>query len=85
MTNYSKRIAEAGGLDEVMPILKEALREISEDMEKMLNKYQQDMPLLLVCMRQTLPHVERFAGKDGRDLADEICKIVGCIAIRTKE
>ena len=85
MTNYSKRIAEAKDPDEAITILREALGEISADMQKLLNKYQKDIPVLLACMRQTLPHVERYAGEDGRDLADYICRISGCIAIRTKE
>ena len=84
MTNYSERIAEAGGPGNAMPVLQEAMADASRDLEELLNKWHRDLPILLAAMRAVMPHMERFAGAKGVALADALGRITGCIAIENR-
>ena len=83
MTNFSDRMVEMGG-DEPMkalPVLKEALKEANSDLSALVNKWLDDLPILLAVINNTVPQLERIVGKDGVIAARELQKVTVCVAM----
>lgn len=65
--------------------LQEGAFAISKDISDILNKYSRnDQPLLLACLRMSIPQIERIIGEKGVAAADDLCKAILCVAT-TKE
>ncbi|MBQ0038350.1 MAG: hypothetical protein KBS74_06745 [Clostridiales bacterium] len=77
-TNYIERIFLAGEKG-FLPILEEALREIGEDETKLVNKYKDDLPILLACLREMISQIEEICGESGKELANDLGQMIGIV------
>lgn len=79
--SYTERFFLGGEPD----ALQEGAFAMSKDISYLLNKYSnKDHPLLLACIRMTIPQIERIIGESGVASADELCEAMLCVAT-TKE
>ena len=68
-------------VDEKIGALNEGAHEIGKDLSVILNKYsREDMPLVLACIKMSIPAVERICGEDGIEVANTLCGVKGCIS-----
>ena len=83
MTNFSDRMVEMGGDDPIkaLPVLQEALMEASGDLGKLVNKWQDDMPILLAAVMNTVPQMEQICGKAGVEASRALQQITACIVM----
>lgn len=52
-------------------VVQEGMAQIAEDLNALANGYRADLPLLVACIKGSLPHWERALGETGRELCRE--------------
>lgn len=84
--SYMERICtaeegEAGAAD----ILREAMAEAGRDLTLLVNKWADDMPILLTAVRASVPQIENWCGESGRAAADALQKITASAGYRVEK
>lgn len=61
-----------GGMD----VLEKGAEMVGRDLNALANAYGPDLPLLVACIKSSMPHWERHLGEDGMELCRDIMSVM---------
>ena len=61
---------------EAVEILQEGADEIGKDLNALVNKYADDLPLFMACVKGSIVHWERHLGESGMAACNELRKMM---------
>lgn len=76
-----RKLYEAGPTADGGRILEEGSALIADDLNALVNTYGADLPLLVACIKSSMPHWERHMGKYGNELCRQFMESMMTIDI----
>ena len=71
-----RKLYEAGPTADGGRILEEGSALIGHDLNTLVNTYGADLPLLVACIKSSMPHWERHLGESGMQLCSDILSMM---------
>ena len=78
---YLRQIYETQDTRECARILQEGMRQISRELNDLMNRHLEDMPMVLACIKGFMPHWERHVGSDGMQICSELLRDIVAVDV----
>ena len=75
-THYSRKAAETKNMAEAVEILRAGADEIGKDLNALVNKYVDDLPLFMACLKGGMVQWERHLGEIGMAACNELMQLM---------
>lgn len=69
-----RRYYEAGSAEQGARIMQEGMRQIAGELNDLVNRHIEDLPLLIACIKGAMPHWERHLGENGRFVCEGLMR-----------
>ena len=71
-----RKLYEAGPCREGMDALEKGTEMVARDLNALVNTYGEDLPLLVACIKSSMPHWERHLGESGMQVCSDILSLM---------